>query len=337
MPQKQRVKPLSLFQNNNMKVLITGATGLVGNAIVEVLHDKGIAVNYLTTRKTKIVSSEDFQGFYWNPAKGEIDLACFEDVSAIINLAGASIAKRWTKEYKKKVLSSRIDSLETLHNALKEIDSSKIKTFVSASAIGIYPDSLLTFYDENETAVDDSFLGKVVSDWEAKIDALNTFNFNVSKIRVGIVMSAQGGALPKMAKPIQNYVGAAFGSGNQWQSWIHIEDLAQMFVFIIEKGLDGTFNGVAPNPVTNSKMTKVLARVLNRPLVLPNIPKFVMQFVLGEMSYLLFASQRVSCKRIEEKGFNFQHPNIGAALEQLYLSNDEHSHSKATSLNKEFV
>lgn len=337
MPQKQQLKPLNLLQNYSMKVLITGATGLVGKAITEVLLNKGVAVNYLTTRKEKIVSAENFNGFYWNPAKGEVDYECFRDVSAIINLAGSSIAKRWTETYKKKILSSRIDSLETLYNALKEIDSSQIKSFVSASAIGIYPNSLLTFYDENETAIDDSFLGKVVRDWENKIDTLDTLDFNVAKIRIGIVLSTQGGALPKMVRPIQNFVGAVFGSGNQWQSWIHIEDLAQMFVFAIENHLKGTFNGVAPNPVTNAKMTKELAKVLNRPLVLPNIPKFVMQTILGEMAYLLFASQRVSCKRIEKKGFIFQHPNISSALEHLYVSGDGQSESKMASLNKEFV
>lgn len=320
-----------------MKVLITGATGLVGNAIVGILKEKGVSVNYLTTRKEKVVSSEGMKGFYWNPSKGQIDLACFEGVSAIINLAGASISKRWTKDYKEKVVSSRVDSLDTMFSALKEIDSSNIKSFVSASAIGIYPNSTQAFYDEKETSVDDSFLGQVVGTWEEKMDAFGVFDFKLSKIRIGIVMSAQGGALPEMAKPIKYFVGAVMGSGNQWQSWIHIDDLAQLFVFVIENGLQGTFNGVAPNPVTNTKMTKVLAKVLKRPLWLPRIPRTVMQSVLGEMSYLLFASQRVSSKRIEKKGFSFQYANIEVALENLLSRGMEKSEEGQKILNKELV
>lgn len=337
MPHKQQFKPLNLPQNDCMKVLITGATGLVGKAIVKVLQEKGISVNYLTTRREKIVSSQDFSGFYWNPSKDEIDLACLEGVSAIINLAGAGIAKRWSPAYKKKVLSSRINSLRTLHKALGEIDSAQIKSFVSASAIGIYPNSLINFYSENETDIDDSFLGETVEKWEREVDTFNSFNFNVSKIRIGIVLSILGGALPKMARPVQNFVGAAFGTGNQWQSWIHIEDLAQIFVFVIENNLKGTFNAVAPNPVTNAKMTKELARILDKPLILPNVPRLAMQVILGEMSYILYASQRVSSKRIEKKGFIFQHTNIGTALENLYLSRKEDSESQMASMNKEFV
>ncbi len=303
-----------------MKVLVTGATGLVGQAILEVLNARGIAVNYLTHNKKKVISSENVQGFYWNPAKGEIDIKSLDGVTAIINLAGASISKRWTRAYKKKVLASRVDSIRTLRNALGSIDVSQIKSFVSASAIGIYPSSLSHYYNESEKEVDASFLGKVVEKWEREVDELNDFGFKISKIRIGIVLSNQGGALPKLARPVQNFMGAAFGSGEQWQSWIHIDDLAQMFVYVVENKLKGTFNGVAPNPVTQSKMTKILARILNRPLWLPNIPKIVMKGLLGEMAYLLFASQRVSSKRIEKKGFVFQYANLGAALENIYTT-----------------
>lgn len=337
MPQKQVFKPLHLPQNGSMKVLITGATGLVGKAIVKELLDRGIAVNYLTTRKEKLVSSKELKGFLWNPSEGEIDKDCFEGVSTIVNLAGASISKRWTSSYKKKIVQSRLDSLETLRNALQKVDVSQITSFVSASAIGIYPSSRCGFYDEKEKEVDDSFLGEVVEKWEQKIDEFDAFDFSVAKIRVGIVLSTLGGALPKMAKPIQNFVGAAFGSGDQWQSWIHIEDLAQMFIFVTENNLTGTYNGVAPNPVTNEKMTKELARALNRPLLLPNIPRFVMRTILGEMAYLLFASQRVSSKRIEKKGFIFQYANIGGAFDQLYSPKKEDSESEMTAFNKEFV
>ncbi|MGX1929564.1 TIGR01777 family oxidoreductase [Flagellimonas sp. 2504JD4-2] len=320
-----------------MKVLVTGATGLVGKAIVKVLHEKGIAVNYLSTNKKKIVTKDNYRGFYWNPSKREIDAACFKDVSAIINLAGSSIANRWSARNKKKIVASRVESLETLHLALKNADTSAINTFVSASAIGIYPNSLSNFYDEGTTEVDDSFLGEVVQKWERKIDAFEDFGCNVSKIRIGIVLSNLGGALPKMAAPIRNFVGSIFGSGEQWQSWIHIDDLAEMFVYAIEKNLQGTFNGVAPNPVTHAKMTKELAKILERPLILPNTPKFVMRLLLGEMAYLLFASQRVSCKRIEQKGFQFQYANIGSALQQIYIPPSGNGEPEIESLDEKLV
>jgi len=314
-----------------MKVLITGATGLVGTAITAACHKKGIAVNYLTSNRNKIVSEEGYQGFFWNPAANEIDLACFEGVTAIINLAGASISKRWTAAYKKIITASRVNVLQTLYNGIEKTDTTTIKSFVSASAIGIYPDSLTAFYEENETLVDDSFLGDVVQQWEKEIDRFKAFEFPVVKVRIGLVISADGGALTEIAKPIRLYAGSAFGSGNQWQSWVHIHDLARLFLFLIEKEYQGIYNGVAPNPVTNTKLVKAVAHVLKKPLLLPNIPKFVMKTLLGEMSYLLFASQRVSSKKIESEGFVFKYRNNDILT---FLKNWQYFCHLYTTLNK---
>lgn len=306
-----------------MKVLVTGATGLVGQAIVKVLGQKGIPVNYLTTSKVKITSTEDFQGFYWNPAKGEIDLDCFENVQAIINLAGASIAKRWTPNYRKKILSSRIDSLRTLRKGLEQSGNREVECLISASAIGIYPDSFSEYYDEDQRKMDDGFLGGVVQKWEAEADTFEKLKIGVAKIRIGLVLSNNGGALPKMAQPVKKFVGAPLGSGEQWQSWIHIEDLAHMFVFAVENNLKGVYNGVAPNPVTNTKMIKELAKIMDMPLWLPNVPAFFLKAILGKMSTLVLASQRVSSKKIEEEGFSFQYVNICQALKSLCDHHDE--------------
>ena len=217
-----------------------------------------------------------------------------------------------------------MNTLKTLYKALKKYKTlnreefDNITSFVSASAIGVYPDSLSNYYTEDETEIDDSFLGEVVEVWESQAERFKTFDFNVAKIRIGLVMSPKGGALPEMAKPIKNYVGAAFGSGDQWQSWVHIQDLARIFIFAVENRLQGIFNGVGPNPVTNNKLVKEIAKAVEKPLFLPNIPKFVMKGILGEMAYILFASQRVSCKKIEEEGFNFINPNVCVALEAIY-------------------
>ncbi|RPG37338.1 MAG: TIGR01777 family protein [Muricauda sp. TMED12] len=306
-----------------MRVLITGATGLVGQAIVKVLHQKGIPVNYLTTSKEKITSTEDFRGFYWNPSKDEIDLDCFDNVQAVINLAGTNIAKRWTPDHRRKVLSSRINSLQTLKKGLEQSNNKEVECLISASAIGIYPNSISEYYDENETKVDDGFLGEVVQKWEAEADTFEELNIDVAKIRIGLVLSKDSGALPRMAMPIKNFVGAPLGSGEQWQSWIHIDDLAQIFVFAVENNLKGIYNGVAPNPVTNTKMTKELAKIMERPLWLPNVPAFLLKTFLGKMSTLVLASQRVSSKKIEEEGFSFQYVNICQALKNLYALTEE--------------
>lgn len=305
-----------------MKVLITGATGLVGSELVSQCLEKGYAVNYLTTSKHKIVSEPDYKGFFWNPDTGEINTKCLQDVSVIINLAGASISERWTRSYRKKIISSRVNSLELLKNTLKTTTHS-VTSLISASAIGIYPNSLSNYYTEDENEIDDSFLGEVVKVWESKIDEFKGMGILISKVRIGLVMSKNGGALPEIAKPVKYYVGAAFGSGEQWQSWIHISDLAGIFLHIADFGLEGTFNGVAPNPVTNAKLVSEIAKTLKKPLFLPNIPKFIMHTILGDMAYILFASQRVSSKKIEEEGYIFQYSNICMALAALYDLDNE--------------
>ena len=319
-----------------MKVLITGATGLVGSELVSQCHEKGYEVNYLTTSKDKIISELNYHGYFWNPTTEEIDQNCLNGVSVIINLAGSSISKRWTKEYRQEIIDSRVNSLELLKNTLLKTERHSVKSIISASAIGIYPDSLSNYYTEDEEEVDDSFLGEVVDVWENKIDEFETLGVKVAKVRIGLVMSNNGGALPEIAKPINYFVGAAFGTGEQWQSWIHISDLAGIFLYIASHQLEGVYNGVAPNPVTNIKLVKEIAKVLNKPLFLPNIPKIIMQAILGDMAYILFASQRVSSKKIEEEGFVFHYANICQALSAIYENNGECVDSK-TKITKEFV
>src|SRR5690606_32897245 len=300
-----------------MHILITGATGLIGKEIVKRCHEKNFSVNYLTTSKNKLTQEDKYKGFYWNPSSGEIDLKCLDGVHAIINLAGASLSKRWTTAYKKEIIKSRIESIQLLKKALDEVDHD-VKSFVTASAIGIYPDSYDNYYEEDESLVDDSFLGKVVELWEEEANTLSGRKFSLAKIRIGLVLSKKGGALPQIARPVKWYVGTAFGDGKQWQSWIHIEDLSRLFMFAVENRLSGVYNGVAPNPVSNKKLVKEIATVLKKPLILPNIPESIMRFILGDMAYVLYASQRVSSKKIEESGFNFEYPNITLALKEIY-------------------
>ena len=300
-----------------MRILITGATGLIGSKIVKQCHANNISVNYLTTSKSKLETDSNYQGFYWNPSKNEIDATCLNGVDAIIHLVGASISKRWTESYKKTILLSRVQTSQLLFDTLKN-NPNQVKHIVSASAIGIYPNSLTNYYTEDYKEVSTSFLGQVVEQWEQVVDAFSTLNIMVSKVRIGLVLSAKGGALPEMAKPIKFGAGAAFGSGKQWQSWIHITDLANLFLHVLVNKLEGVYNGVAPNPETNLQLTKSIARQLKMPLFLPNIPKSFMKLILGEMHILLFESQRVSSKKIEDTGFSFEHYNLQSALQEEY-------------------
>ena len=298
------------------KILITGATGLVGKAIIELCNQHQIDVHYLTTSKSKLNEAKHVKGFYWNPKTGEIDLSCFEDIDVIINLAGAPISKRWTSSYKKEILESRLQSLQVLKDSIINNDIN-IRQLISASAIGIYPDSLTNYYDEATENKSESFLGKVTQEWEQAADGFEALGIKVAKIRIGLVLAKEGGALAQMLKPIKICLGAAFGSGEQWQSWVHISDLARLILYVKHYQLEGVFNGVAPNPVSNIELTKAIAKQLERPLFLPNIPKFAMKLVLGEMHSLLFESQRVSAKKIEDKGFEFKHHHLQPALEDL--------------------
>ncbi len=297
-----------------MRVLITGATGLIGTEIVKLCHNKNIAVNYLTTSPSKLTKDENYKGFLWNPSKNEIDTDCIKDVDAIINLVGATISKRWTDTYKKEIILSRTQSTQLLFNTLQN-NPHHIKQIISASAIGVYPDSLTNYYTEDETSISSSFLGQVVEKWEHAVDAFKEIGVEVTKVRIGLVLSKKGGALPQMAKPFKFGLGAALGSGKQWQSWIHITDLARLFLHVLEEELTGVYNAVAPNPETNQALSKQIAKTLNMPFFLPNVPRFVLKLVLGEMHILLFESQRVSSKKIEDTGFDFKYYNLKNALE----------------------
>lgn len=299
-----------------MRILITGATGLVGTHITKLCRKKNIDVNYLTTSKDKIKKLPDYKGFFWDPDMGKIDKDCFKDVDAVIHLAGATVAKRWTDSYKQEIIESRVKSADLLFQTIKD-NNFQIPRFISASAIGIYRSSLQKLYTEDDTIVDDSFLGEVVVKWEEVADKFKVLGVEVTKIRIGLVLAKEGGALPKMKDPASFNVGAAFGNGKQWQSWIHIDDLAGIFLYVLENELDGVFNGVAPNPVTNKELMDEIASQMGKSIWLPNIPAFVLKLALGEMARVVLASQRVSSDKIEKAGYDFEYKNLPKALEDL--------------------
>ncbi len=298
-----------------MRLLITGATGLVGRNLCALCQSKGHEVYYLTTRKEKIEVRAGYHGFLWNPAKGEIDKNCLRGVDKIIHLAGASVAKRWTPKYRKTIKSSRIDSAACLYRLLGQMPH-QITQFISASAIGIYPSSLSHLYDESAPEKATDYLGEVVQAWEAAADQFKNLSIKVTKVRIGLVLAADGGMFPTLKRTTQYGLGATLGSGNQWNSWIHIEDLVRLFLEVAEQGEEDVFNAVAPNPVRQIKIVKTIAKQVHRPLWLPAIPSWVLKTALGEMATMVLGSQRVVNRR-NSLGFSFQFNNIDQAVADL--------------------
>ncbi len=302
-----------------MKVLIAGSTGLIGKELVRQCQEEGIAVHYLTTRKEQLNALPYGKGFHWYPHAGEIDLDAFAGVTAIINLAGASVSKRWTKSYRKKILASRLMTSRLLYETLSSTNH-QVSHYLSASGISVYPSSFDKMYTEDETSQSQSFLGKVVVDWEKEADAFTELGITVAKVRTGIVLASGEGALPQLVKPIKMGLGAVLGNGRQWQSWIHIEDMAALYLFLLKNGLSGVFNGISPSPCTHQKMTQAIATQLQKKLWLPKVPSFMLKLLLGGMSDLVLESQLVSSEKIENAGFQFHYVNLENALADLLPS-----------------
>ncbi len=298
-----------------MRILITGATGLVGTELTKLLLQNDVSIHYLTLSndEKKAFDRPNCVGFHWNPEQGIIDENCLLGVDAIIHLAGATIAKRWTSKQKQAIIESRILSSNVLFKAVKE-NPNQITQIVSASAIGIYPDSHSAVYTETSTAVDPGFLAHVVQKWEESVDKFKLLNIKICKLRTSTVFAKEGGALPVMAKPIKMGFGAAFGNGKQIQSWIHVHDLARLYFFAVQNGWEGIYNAASPNPISNAAQTKLIAKILHKPLWLPNIPRFVMKLLLGEMHELLFNDKNVSAQKAINAGFTFDFPDPESAL-----------------------
>ena len=296
-----------------MKILITGATGLIGSQIVEDCLKRNIKINFLTTSKRKINSLFNCKGYYWNPEKNIIDLSCFEGVSVIINLSGASIFRFWTKKNKRLILSSRINSLKFLKHTLIK-NKIKIDSIVSASGIGAYPSSYDKEYDENETGRSKYFLADVIKEWEKATNSFNDIIKNVSIIRIGLVLSKKGGVLKQTIQPMSFGFGVYFGSGKQWQSWIHINDISGIFLHAASMKLNGIYNGVAPNPISNFTFTKTISIIRGNVYFLMPVPKLFFKIIFGKMHTILFKSQKISSEKIASTSYKFHFTDIESAL-----------------------
>ncbi len=300
-----------------MKLLITGATGLVGSKLTDLLRSKGHQIHYLTTRTSAIKDEEDYKGFLWDVNSMTIDPKCIEGVDTIIHLAGESVFQRWTTHAKDRIMSSRINSTQLLLNLLNDNDHD-VKHAITASAIGIYPDKWEGQpMKENEVPpVADNFLAEVCVAWENIGMQFKVQGLKHAIVRIGIVLAAQGGALEQMAKPVRLYAGAGFASGDMWQSWVAIDDLIAIFKHIAVNELEGVFNGVAPHPTRNRSLMETIGKVLGKPVFLPNVPAFMMKLMLGEMAATVLSSQYVDSNKIEKSGYDFKFPQLEQALKE---------------------
>lgn len=291
-------------------ILITGGSGLVGKEITKILEAKGYSVAWISR------SSQSQKSFIWNVEKQQIDPEAIEWADAIIHLAGTGVAeKRWTSERKKDILESRTHSTQFLYNAIEKAQK-RPSTFISASAVGFYGFNTGTNLVDESSPAGSDFLAEVVIAWENEVKKMEALDLRTVMLRIGIVLDEVGGALGEMLKPP---VAAPLGSGAQWMSWIHIQDLARMFVFSLEKTtLQGVFNAVAPNPSTNQQLTQAAAKAKGKPYIGIGVPGFALKLVLGEMAAMVLGGNRVSSQKIQKAGFEFEFPDLESALKDLF-------------------
>jgi uncharacterized protein (TIGR01777 family) len=288
------------------RVAITGASGLIGTSLVGHLKSEGHTVQRLVRRKT-VAPDEVF----WDPAKGEIDLAPLEGVDAIIHLAGANVGdKRWTKRYRAEILNSRLLGTTAIANAANTL---KPDVVISASAIGWYGETGNRAVNENDRAGDD-FLATVCREWEGAADLIT--QSRLVKMRTGLVLEPTGGALGKMLPLFRFGLGGKLGSGKQWWSWITLHDQIKAICFLLENKIEGAVNLTAPNPATNQEFTAALARALKRPAIFP-VPGFALKATLGGFSSEILGSKRVLPQKLIDSGFTFDYPHLAPALSAL--------------------
>lgn len=302
-------------------VLITGGTGMIGSELGQALLQKGYRVIILSRDADKNKSQEGFEYAAWDIDRQTIDKDAIAAADHIVHLAGAGVAdKRWTKKRKQEIVDSRVKSGELLVKALKEYPN-HIKTLVSASAIGWYgPDPVVPnprpFTEEAPAYTD--FLGQTCRQWEAALEPVTALGKRLVKLRTGIVLSRQGGALAAFKKPLRFGMATILGNGKQVISWIHIDDLVALYIAAIANGqMHGAYNAVSPNPVTNKELVKGLARAKNRFFIPVYVPSFVLKMVLGEMSIEVLKSATISSNKVEATGFTFQYRNIDLALKHV--------------------
>ena len=307
-------------------ILITGGTGLVGRALTGILALQGYRVIIVSRKIPVLLPGPNIQYAVWDIKNQMFDKHAIEKCDYIVHLAGAPVVdKKWTKAYMDEIVNSRVNSSKLIVQSLNR-HAHKVKAVISASAIGYYGKDKNRLHAFIETdAADTHFLGTTCRLWEESIDPVETLGIRLVKLRVGIVLSNDGGALTEFKKPIRFGIAAVLGSGKQVISWIHITDLCRMIIYAIEnKNISGTYNATAPAPVTNKKLTLELAGNIKGKNYIPvHIPSFLLKTVLGQRSIEVLKSTTVSCEKIKQAGFNFLYPEIEKAVLELTGSTNQ--------------
>lgn len=298
------------------RIVISGGSGLVGRALTEALLAAGYRVAWLTRSPQAVAGVECI---CWDVNSGQIPPESLAGAFAVVHLAGAPVAQRWTARARKEILNSRVQTARILTDAIEALPAAdRPAAFLGGSAIGWYGES--EAWQDETASVGEGFLSEVVEQWEAAEARAAASGVRTSIVRTGLVLSAGGGMLGKLLPLYRLGLGSPVGSGRQWQSWIHIDDLVRLFVHLIEDPeLHGVFNGVAPSPVRQAELSRELARALHRPHILPKVPRWALWLVFGEMSQTICASQRIEPRATLEGGFKFQHPELQGALENLFV------------------
>jgi len=296
-------------------ILITGGSGMLGRLLTKELQSQGHDISILSRNPDQV---DHVKAFYWDIEKQEIDKKCLEGIQVIIHLAGEEIAsKAWTDNRKRKLISSRVDSIQLLYKTIAEDGVATVESVISASAVGYYGNR------DEEILVEQSsrgngFLAECCDQWEDAVDKGKELGMRVVKFRIGLPLTQKGGVLAPFKMMVRTYTGMSFGSGQQWLPWIHWEGLVGMFVWAIDKEqLDGVFNASPPFPVRNTEFTEELATVLRKPFWPLTLHGFFFKILLGERSELLLMSTNISAHKAQHNGFVFKYPSFKRAIENI--------------------
>jgi hypothetical protein len=294
-------------------ILVTGGTGFIGKKLCELLSNKGHKVGILSRNQHTKHNS-----YYWNLETRHIDAKAIVEADYIIHLAGEGIAdKRWTNERRQILINSRVETANLLFEKVKELNPN-LKAFISASGIGYYGATTSKKIETENDAPGNDFISSICEVWEKAASQFGALNIRTVIFRTAVVLSREGGALEKLSQPIKFGIGAPIGNGKQYIPWIHIDDLCNMYVEAIENNeIEGIYNAVAPEHITNKSLTKIIAKKLKKPLWLPNIPAFVLKLIFGEMAVILLEGSRVSSEKIASTEFKFKYPTSTKALHNL--------------------
>lgn len=298
-----------------MKILVTGATGLIGKPLCRHLFTKGHTLHILTTKNIGEVTQTNAQVFQWTPLKNQIDERALTGIDAIINLAGAQINQRWTPKRKASILKSRTASTKLLFDAIQK-NQQKVHV-INASAIGIYKSDLNQQYTESDKVFSDAFDGIVVRQWEEEAKQFEKLSCPTTRLRIGLVFSKDGGAFIPLSLPTRWGFGVWFGQGRQWQSWIHIDDLIGVIDFCLEQQLVGYVNATAPHPVRQKELIRTIAKVAGAPQFLPGLPRFLMSLLLGDMHKLVFDSIYAKPQELLNRNYPFRFSEITSCVTDL--------------------